>query len=102
MEGRDIGTVVFPEAPVKVFLNASSEVRARRRHAETESESAERVADSMARRDEQDRSRGRSPLVPARDALVIDTTDLSFETVVGQVVEAALRAGFEAGSGTME
>lgn len=99
MEGRDIGTVVFPEAPVKIFLNASPEVRTRRRHSESRSGSEEKVAESMARRDEQDRSRGRSPLVPARDALVIDTTDLAFDTVVERVVEAAVRAGFEAGGG---
>jgi cytidylate kinase len=96
MEGRDIGTVVFPDAALKVYLDASPEVRAARRHAETGKGSQEEVGASIKHRDEQDRSRGRSPLLPAEDALVVDTTDLPFDAVVDRVLKAARCAGFGA------
>jgi cytidylate kinase len=94
MEGRDIGTVVFPDAALKIYLDASPEVRAARRHAETGEGSRKDVGVSIERRDEQDRSRGRSPLLPAKGALVIDTTDLPFDAVVDRILSAARSAGF--------
>jgi len=102
MEGRDIGTVVFPDAALKVYLDASPEVRAARRHAETGTGSQKEVSASIEHRDEQDRSRERSPLVPARDALVIDTTGLPFDAVVERVLAAARRAGFETPNATAD
>lgn len=85
MEGRDIGTVVFPQAPVKVFLEASAAERARRRAAELGDASAPAVAEmagEIAERDARDRGRAHSPLRPAADAVVVDTTDKSIEEVV--------------------
>jgi cytidylate kinase len=94
MEGRDIGTVVFPSADVKVYLDASAEERARRRahdpaHAVGRAGTAvQDVADALEARDRSDRTRAASPLAVAEDATVIDTTGLSIEEVVGQVMEA--------------
>lgn len=86
MEGRDIGTVVFPEAEVKVFLDASALERARRRAAElhrevTEAE-IEKVAREIAERDERDRNREHAPLRPAADAILVDTTDRTVDEIV--------------------
>lgn len=82
LEGRDIGTVVCPDADVKVYLVADPEVRARRRAVEQN----EAVANDMARRDEADSTRSVSPLMRADDAAEIDTTDLSIEQVVDVVI----------------
>jgi cytidylate kinase len=87
-EGRDIGTVVVPEAAVKVFLTASARERARRRAAELGAP-LETVFAEQARRDERDRTRAHSPLEPASGSVVLDTTDLAFEEVVRRVVELA-------------
>ena len=90
VEGRDIGTVVFPDAAVKVFLNASPLARARRRATERnemDEADVQRVAEELARRDHLDSTRDDSPLHEAADALVVDTTDLSVDQVVGIVVE---------------
>ncbi len=89
VEGRDIGTVVFPDAGVKVFLTADPAERARRRAAET-GHAAEAVATAIDRRDRLDSTRPVSPLRPAEDALVIDTTELGIEEVVDLIVEAAV------------
>lgn len=86
IEGRDIGTVVFPDARVKVFLDARPEVRAARRAAETAGSSTADIAADLARRDRIDSSRTISPLRPADDAHVIDTSDRG----VDEVVEAVL------------
>lgn len=86
MEGRDIGTVVFPEAQVKVFLDASSQERARRRAAELGAP-VEEVARDLAGRDERDRTRTEAPLVQAPDAEYVDTTGMTPE----EVAEAVLR-----------
>jgi CMP/dCMP kinase len=88
VEGRDIGTVVFPDAPVKVFLTADPAERARRRAGET-GHGVEIVADAIERRDRLDSTREVSPLRPAEDALVIDTTDLGIDEVVDSIIEAA-------------
>jgi cytidylate kinase len=88
-EGRDMGTVVFPQADVKFFLNASLATRALRRYQELEPESAqslERVEKDMQRRDTNDSTRSLAPLKPADDAIVIDSTDLSIEEVVDQMM----------------
>lgn len=93
MEGRDIGTVVFPSAGVKIFLDASPEERARRRatdpaHAAGKGASAiQEVATALAERDRVDRTRATSPLTVADDAVVIDTTTLSIEEAVDAVME---------------
>ncbi len=84
MEGRDIGSVVFPEATVKIFLDAQPRERAERR-AKEYSQPAEVVARQIHERDQRDRNRNESPLVQAPDAVYFDTTDLSIDEV-----EAAL------------
>jgi CMP/dCMP kinase len=90
-EGRDIGTVVAPEAEVKVFLTAAPEERARRRAAELGTDPAV-VLREQAMRDERDRSRAHSPLAPALDAVPVDTTGLSLDEVVEQIVTLAVEA----------
>ncbi|HMK07641.1 MAG TPA: (d)CMP kinase, partial [Anaerolineales bacterium] len=93
MVGRDIGTVVLPEADLKVFLVASVDERARRRQREMAERGQpaefEAIRQAMAARDEFDSSRALAPLKPATEAVILDTTDLSIEQVVGQVVELA-------------
>jgi len=80
MEGRDIGTMVFPDATVKIFLDASPEVRAERRANEMAMPAAA-VAQQIAQRDLRDRTRTESPLVQAPDAVYVDTTGLSIDEV---------------------
>jgi CMP/dCMP kinase len=82
VEGRDIGTVVFPDAALKAYLTARPDVRAARRAAEVEGLDYETVASDMARRDALDSGRDASPLLKAHDALEVDTTDLSVEEIV--------------------
>ena len=98
MEGRDIGTVVFPEADVKVYLDASPEERARRRAsdpAHTGGPAAvSDVATALIQRDEIDRTRTASPLYAAADAVIVDTTGKNVEEVVREVLEViALKPG---------
>jgi len=90
-EGRDIGTVVAPDAEVKVFLTASPEERARRRAAELHVDPATVLAEQTIR-DERDRSREHSPLEPAPGAVVLDTTERSFDEVVERIVALAREA----------
>ena len=91
MEGRDIGTAVFPDAPVKIFLDASARERARRRAAELQTggvtADVDAIAAEIAERDARDRGRAHSPLRPAADAVVVDTTNTPIDEVV-----TALRA----------
>jgi CMP/dCMP kinase len=82
MEGRDIGTVVFPDAMLKVYLNARPEVRAERRAAEVSDLDYETVAADMARRDAFDQGREADPLRPAVDAIRFDTSDMSVDEIV--------------------
>jgi CMP/dCMP kinase len=91
-EGRDIGTVVSPDSPLKVFLNASPEERARRRANETGGDEAS-VLKAIEDRDRRDRTREHGALRSADDAVALDTTDLSVEQVVGRVVELARDRG---------
>jgi CMP/dCMP kinase len=90
-EGRDIGTVVAPQAEVKVFLTASPEARAQRRAAELGGDAATVLAE-QAIRDERDTGREHSPLQAAPDAHTIDTTDLTFTQVVAAIVALVDRA----------
>jgi cytidylate kinase len=97
MEGRDIGTVVFPDAAVKVYLDASPEERARRRahdpaHTAAQTQDLAGIADAMQRRDENDRTRQASPLSIAADATVVETTGVPAAEVVERVL-AIVRAG---------
>jgi CMP/dCMP kinase len=91
-EGRDIGTVVSPDAPLKVFLTASDEERALRRAAQTE-EDAAAVLRAQRERDERDRKREHSALRAAPDAVEIDTTGIAFDDVVERVVALARERG---------
>jgi len=98
-EGRDIGTVVFPHADLKVFLTARPEIRAQRRHEEWLrtgiDDSYEDVLEALRERDTRDENRPVAPLVPAPDSILIDSSELSIEQVVTQVLELAgrVRAG---------
>jgi cytidylate kinase len=89
-DGRDMGTVVFPDAPVKIFLDASAQERAHRRMLQLQekgfSVNFERLLSEIKERDDRDRNRSVAPLVPAADALVLDSTELNIE----QVIEKAL------------
>ena len=86
MEGRDIGTVVFPDADLKVYLDASPEVRASRRSKEVAELAYETVAADLARRDALDQGRADSPLREASDAVVIDTSDLTVDQIIAAVL----------------
>ena len=95
MEGRDIGSVVFPAAQVKIFLDADPQERIRRRLAETEG-TPEAIAAQLSQRDERDRGRAESPLVQAPDAVYIDSTGLSpdeVEEAILKVIRARLSNG---------
>jgi cytidylate kinase len=90
MEGRDIGTAVFPNADVKIFLDAEESVRAERRVVQSGLRSAEdtqRVIAELAARDQRDRTRSASPLVAAPDAVHVDTTHKNIDEVVAEVEE---------------
>jgi cytidylate kinase len=92
MEGRDIGTVVFPGADVKIYLDASADERARRRaadpaHAASKSTLLTEVATALAERDKSDSTRAVSPLAVASDAVVLDTTGLAIGDVIERVLE---------------
>ena len=94
LEGRDIGTVVFPQAQLKIFLTASAEARAKRRHAELVQkggkESLAEVLAATQQRDRQDAERTLAPLVQAPDAVPLDTTPLSIDEVVTTIADWAL------------
>jgi cytidylate kinase len=96
LDGRDIGTVVFPDAALKVFLVADVEERARRRLLQDgvvpDIEAVETILADLQRRDEADRTRAVAPLAPARDAITLDTTDLTFEEQVEFIVREARKA----------
>jgi len=97
MEGRDIGSVVFPGADVKIYLDASPEERARRRaadpsHGVSRAAAAADVATEMAARDQSDRTRATSPLTIPKDAIEVDTTSLSIDETVDRVLAIVDRA----------
>lgn len=91
MEGRDIGTVVFPDAEVKIYLDASAEERARRRVAQLQEQGVPAdyaaILASIKQRDERDSTRAVSPLKPAPDALIIDTSAMSMQEVTDTIVK---------------
>jgi cytidylate kinase len=98
MEGRDIGTTVFPDADVKIFLDANENVRADRRvrqhSAENDTDRSTRIAEEMRQRDRRDSSRTASPLVAAPDAIILDSSHMTLEEVldaVGKLVEQKLQ-----------
>ncbi len=93
VEGRDIGTVVFPGAPLKVYLTASDEERAQRRSQEMLDMHYDEVAADIARRDHVDSTRAHAPLAVADDAVVVDTTTRDVDQVVELVLELAAKAG---------
>lgn len=92
-DGRDMGTVVFPDAPVKIFLDASSEERAHRRMRQLQekgfSVNFERLLSEIKERDDRDRNRTVAPLVPAADALVLDSTRLTIDEVIAKALALA-------------
>lgn len=98
-EGRDIGSVVFPQAAVKVYLDAVLDERARRRHRQVPEFSADEYREQLARRDRLDSTRDDSPLVQPKDATLIDTTNLTIDQVVAKV-EALVRERLERGGGS--
>lgn len=87
MEGRDIGTVVFPSARVKIFLDANHDERVRRRSVEQPDMAATELAAQITERDQRDRQRAESPLVQAPDAVYLDSTALSAEEVEEQILK---------------
>lgn len=95
LEGRDAGTVIFPNAPLKFFITASTEVRAARRGAQlnqrfgSEAPSHEEVLKSLRQRDDQDSQRAASPMKPAEDAEVLDTSDMTEEEVFSKLMDKA-------------
>jgi CMP/dCMP kinase len=88
MEGRDIGSVVFPDTPFKFYIDASADVRARRREAQGE-------RDEIASRDRIDSSRETAPLIIAADADVIDTSHLTIDRVVEEIIRRLVEKGFQ-------
>jgi 3-phosphoshikimate 1-carboxyvinyltransferase len=95
-DGRDMGTVVFPDAPLKVFVTASPEERARRRHKQLIEKGNSVTLQSLLRdireRDARDASRAAAPLVAAADAVILDTTDMTIDAATGFVLEHFRRA----------
>ena len=93
MDGRDIGTVVLPQADVKIFLTASPEVRAQRRTAELEAKGQkvkfEKILQEIRQRDEQDTHRAIAPLKQAKDAVLVDTSELDIDGVVAEIRRSA-------------
>ena len=103
MEGRDIGTVVFPHAQVKIFLDAAPEVRGLRRFDQLGSTPAvqpDEVIRDLRARDERDRNRADSPLKPAADAVLLDSTHMTLEETV-KAAEDVVAAKLKQGSGGM-
>ena len=96
-DGRDMGTVVFPLAPLKIFLDASPEIRAERRYNQLKNKglsvNLRALLASIRERDERDRKRAVSPLRPANDAILIDSTDMSIDAVVERVYAEAVERG---------
>jgi cytidylate kinase len=92
LDGRDIGTVICPDAEVKLYVTASDEVRARRRYLELSSKghdvTPESVLEDLRERDRRDSERATAPLKPADDAVLLDTTDLSIEDAIAKAAEA--------------
>ena len=104
LDGRDIGTVICPDAEVKLFVTATDEVRAGRRYRELRATGHDvtlaEVAADLAARDRRDSARATAPLTPAKDALLLDTSELSIEQAVAMAMEAVGRAVAQSGAMT--
>ncbi|UXY54475.1 (d)CMP kinase [Pseudomonas tohonis] len=98
-DGRDMGTVVFPDAPLKIFLTATAEERARRRYLQLKGKGMEvemaSLLTEIIERDERDTQRSVAPLKPAPDALILDSTHLSIDEVLERVLEAFAALGLD-------
>lgn len=96
-DGRDMGTVVFPQAPLKVFLEASALARAQRRQSQLQQQgedvSLRRLLEAIEARDNRDRTRSVSPLVPAEDAVIVDSTDMAVDAVLERVMSLVTARG---------
>ncbi len=105
-DGRDMGTVVFPDARLKIFLTASAEIRAERRYRQLKARGAgvslSALLEGIRERDERDRKRAVSPLVPAPDAVTIDSSGMSIHKVVAAVMTLATKRGFVGNGGSVE
>jgi cytidylate kinase len=101
-EGRDMGTVVFPQAPLKIFLTASAEQRARRRWLQLSQAGVDAslaaILDDLRRRDAQDASRTTAPLRPADDAVLIDSSDLTADEVCARIAGYCQERGLTVGT----
>ncbi|VAW04811.1 Cytidylate kinase [hydrothermal vent metagenome] len=90
LDGRDIGTVICPDAPVKLYVTASDDIRAQRRHAELVAKGhdirLEEVAEDLRQRDARDSARAAAPLKPAKDALLLDTSDMSIDQAIERAI----------------
>lgn len=99
MDGRDIGTCVLPHADLKIYLTASAAVRAARRHQELTAKgvkiSLKEIEEDIIKRDDQDMHRKNSPLRPAEDAVWVDTSDMTEEQVIEEVLALAARKGIK-------
>ena len=97
-DGRDMGTVVFPDAVLKIYLFATPEARARRRYFQLKksgkNDTLAQVVDELTQRDERDMARAHAPLMPAKDSIAIDTTELTVEEVLNQVLQLVVHLGF--------
>ena len=95
LDGRDIGTVIAPDADVKLFVTASLEARAQRRwkemHARGDPRTLEQITEDLRRRDERDRTRAEAPLRAAEDAVVLDTSEMGIEEAIAAAVAAILK-----------
>lgn len=98
-DGRDMGTVVFPDAPLKIFLTASAEERARRRYLQLKAKGADvdqsALLEEIRERDERDSQRAVAPLKPADDAILLDSTEMSIEAVVETIIRHCERQGWD-------
>ena len=96
-DGRDMGTVVFPDAPLKIFLEASAMARAQRRQSQLQLQGEDvglrRLLEAIEDRDTRDRTRSVSPLVPAEDAVIVDSTDLTADAVFDRVLSHVVLKG---------
>ncbi len=96
-DGRDMGTVVFPDAPLKIYLTATAEVRAQRRYDQlkdkVEGVKIRALIKEIQERDERDSGRANAPLKPAEDAIILDSSELSIDEVYTLVLEAAVKKG---------
>lgn len=92
LDGRDIGTVICPEAPLKLYVTASDEVRAQRRALELGADAGQMLAE-LRERDARDAARNVAPMRPAEDAMMLDTSQMSIDEAVARAIAAALQAG---------